>query len=204
MLDTTPDNLAGTTSSSLRCRTAQSAPIAAEELGADTLVIDCGSRLPAHRSRAMDEVHTGSEHAEPGPTACRNLPGQRAKLAATKQIAGTGCYPTNVTLSLLPALTHGLITGRTSPSPPPPAPRVPARQPSRTCLGSELFNSMSAYGVGGMHRHVPEICRISACSAPPIRPSASPRCSPRCRAHPRGGPAPISGVARLCPGGIRR
>ena len=39
------------------------------------------------------------------------LPGQRGVLADTKRIAVPGCYPTCVTLSLLPALTAGLIDG---------------------------------------------------------------------------------------------
>jgi N-acetyl-gamma-glutamyl-phosphate reductase len=84
------------------------------------------------------------------------VPGQRAQLQHATRIAVPGCYPTSVTLALAPALAAGLID-----------PDVVVVAASGTSgagksakphlLGSEVMGSVSAYGVGGVHRHTPEM-----------------------------------------------
>ena len=62
-------------------------------------------------------------------------------------------------------------------------------------LGSELFNSMSAYGVGGMHRHVPEILQnLSLLGATDPTVSFTPMLAPMSRGILAVVTAPISGV----------
>ena len=85
VLDTTPDNLAGHDVVFLALPHGASAPIAAE-LGADTLVIDCGADFRLIDPAQWTKFY-GSEHAGTWPYGLPELPGQRAKLAATKQIA---------------------------------------------------------------------------------------------------------------------
>src|SRR3712207_1182217 len=129
--------------------------VIAEQLPAETLVVDCGAdhRLedPAAWSRWYGGVHAGS-----WPYGLPELPGQRDKLRGARRIAVPGCYPTSVTLALAPALAAGLVE-----------PDVVVVAASGTSgagkkalphlLGSEVMGSVSAYGVGGVHRHTPEM-----------------------------------------------
>src|ERR671933_311805 len=102
-----------------------------------------------------DVVVLALPHGESAAIAAE-LPGQRAKLAGARRIAVPGCYPTSVTLAVAPALSAGLVE-----------PDVVVVAASGTSgagksakphlLGSEVMGSVSAYGVGGVHRHTPEM-----------------------------------------------
>ena len=98
-----------------------------------------------------------------GPTACRSCrrarpdPVQRGLLAGRERIAVPGCYPTAVSLALAPGFAAGLLE-------PEDIVVVAASGTSGAgkglkphLLGSEVMGSMSPYGVGGVHRHTPEI-----------------------------------------------
>ncbi len=85
------------------------------------------------------------------------LPGARAAIKASATVAAPGCYATASILALAPLLAAGLVE---------PADIVivaasgtsgAGRAPRPDLLGSEVMGSMSAYQVGGTHRHTPEI-----------------------------------------------
>ena len=132
----------------------QSAAVA-EQLGPDTLVIDMGADF--RLADAADwEAFYGSPHAGTWPYGLPELPGARAALAGSKRVAVPGCYPTAVSLALFPAYADGLAE--------PEAVVVAATGTSGAgkalkphLLGSEVMGSMSPYGVGGGHRHTPEM-----------------------------------------------
>jgi len=127
----------------------------AEMLGDDVLVIDCGADFRLENSSDWDEFYGGS-HAGTWPYGLPELPGQRARLAGSRRIAVPGCFPTVSTLTLMPAVMAGLI-----------GPDISVVAPTGTSgagkslkphlLGSEVMGQASAYGVGGVHRHTPEI-----------------------------------------------
>src|SRR3954447_4527600 len=135
----------------------ESAAVAAQ-LPDDALVIDCGAdhRLndPAAWARWYGGGGSGVVHEWAGswPYGLPELPGQRERLRDARRIAVPGCYPTSVTLAMAPALAAGLIE-----------PDVVVVAASGTSgagksakphlLGSEVMGSVSAYGVGGVHRH---------------------------------------------------
>ncbi len=156
LADTTRDTLAGHDVVFLALPHGHSAAIA-EELGPDTLVIDCGAD---HRlTDAGDWTRWyGGEHAGTWPYGLPELPGGRDRLRDAKRIAVPGCYPTGATLALAPALAAGIVE-----------PDVVVVSVSGTSgagkslkphlLGSEVMGSASAYGVGGAHRHTPEIAQ---------------------------------------------
>jgi N-acetyl-gamma-glutamyl-phosphate reductase len=85
------------------------------------------------------------------------LPGAREKIKAARTVAAPGCYATTSILALAPLLTAGLAdpadivivaaSGTTG----------AGRSPRPDLLASEVMGSMSAYKVGGTHRHTPEI-----------------------------------------------
>ncbi|SOE03426.1 N-acetyl-gamma-glutamyl-phosphate reductase [Blastococcus haudaquaticus] len=132
----------------------ESAAIAAQ-LPAETLVIDCGADHRLQDPTAWGRWY-GGEHAGSWPYGLPELPGLREQLTGARRIAVPGCYPTSVTLAMAPALAAGLVE-----------PEVVVVAASGTSgagksakphlLGSEVMGNVSAYGVGGVHRHTPEM-----------------------------------------------
>jgi N-acetyl-gamma-glutamyl-phosphate reductase len=103
----------------------------------------------------------GGEHAGSWPYGLPELPGQRDVLRGASRVAVPGCYPTVSTLALAPAVAAGLVT--------PDVVVVAAsgtsgagRAPRPHLLGSEVMGNAAAYGVGGVHRHTPEIVQSLA------------------------------------------
>jgi N-acetyl-gamma-glutamyl-phosphate reductase len=157
----------------------ESAAVAAQ-LPDETLVIDCGADHRLNDPAAWARWY-GGEHAGSWPYGLPELPGQRAKLADATRIAVPGCYPTSVTLALAPALAAGLIE-----------PDVVVVAASGTSgagkkavphlLGSEVMGSVSAYGVGGVHRHTPEMIQnLSQAAGAPVSVSFTPTLVPMSR-----------------------
>ena len=128
----------------------------ARQLGDEVLVIDAGADF---RLRDADDWNRfyGTPHAGTWPYGLPELPGQRPVLATARRIAVPGCFPTAVTLALLPALTGGLVTGADVVVVAATGPSGAGKALKPHLLGSELMGSASAYGVGGVHRHVPEM-----------------------------------------------
>jgi N-acetyl-gamma-glutamyl-phosphate reductase len=151
---TTPEVLAGHDVVFLALPHGTSAAIA-EAVGEDTIVIDCGADFRLSDAEVWTEFY-GSEHAGTWPYGLPELPGARDALRGAKRVAVPGCYPTVTTLSLAPALAAGLVE-----------PDVVVVAASGTSgagkaakpnlIGSEVMGNVSAYGVGGVHRHTPEI-----------------------------------------------
>jgi N-acetyl-gamma-glutamyl-phosphate reductase len=151
---TTPEVLAGHDVVFLGLPHGQSAEIA-NALGDDVVVIDCGADFRLTDSAAWDQFYGGT-HAGSWPYGLPELAGQREQLAGARRIAVPGCYPTISTLTLAPAVAAGLVR-----------PEVVVVAASGTSgagkslkaqfLGSEVMGNTSAYGVGGVHRHTPEI-----------------------------------------------
>ena len=132
----------------------QSGPIAAE-LGEQVVVIDCGADYRLADPAAWERFYGGS-HAGTWPYGLPELPGQRDELRRATRVAVPGCYPTVSTLALAPAIAARLVendvvvvaASGTSGAGKAAKPHL---------LGSEVMGSVSAYGVGGSHRHTPEI-----------------------------------------------
>ena len=157
----------------------ESAAIAAQ-LSQDTLVIDCGADHRLNDPAAWARWY-GGEHGGSWPYGLPELPGQREKLTDARRIAVPGCYPTSVTLALAPALAAGLVE-----------PEVVVVAASGTSgagksakphlLGSEVMGSASAYGVGGVHRHTPEMTQnLSQSAGSPVSVSFTPTLVPMSR-----------------------
>jgi len=136
------------------------------------------------------------------------LPGAKEKIKAARTVAAPGCYATTSILALAPLLDAGLVepddivivaaSGTTG----------AGRSLRYDLLASEVMGSMSAYKVGGTHRHSPEIeqalsevqnhqthAQERAVSSPrPVTVSFTPTLAPM----PRGILA--TATARLAPG----
>lgn len=155
VLPTTIENLAGHDVVFLALPHGTSGPIAAE-LGDDVLVIDCGADFRLSDSEEWTKFY-GTDHAGTWPYGLPELPDHRHTLARSMRIAVPGCYPTSVTMALMPAVTSGLIDGHDVVVVAASGPSGAGRALKTHLLGAELMGSASAYGVGGVHRHTPEI-----------------------------------------------
>ncbi|MFE2162826.1 N-acetyl-gamma-glutamyl-phosphate reductase [Streptomyces lydicus] len=170
----------------------QSAAVA-EQLGPDVLVVDMGADFRLQDAADWTKFY-GSEHAGTWPYGLPELPGARAALEGSKRIAVPGCYPTAVSLALFPAYAAGLVESE--------AVIVAAsgtsgagKAPKPHLLGSEVMGAMSPYGVGGVHRHTPEMIQnLSRAAGGPVTVSFTPTLAPM----PRGILATCS--ARVKPG----
>ena len=110
------------------------------------------------------------------------LPGARGRISAARRVASPGCYATAAILALAPLLAAGLaepddivIVAASGTS-------GAGRSPSAALLATEVMGAMSAYQVGGTHRHTPEIEQALAGGA--ARPSVS--FTPMLAPMPRG------------------
>ncbi|MDA5285399.1 N-acetyl-gamma-glutamyl-phosphate reductase [Streptomyces sp. Isolate_45] len=151
---TTPEALAGHDVVFLALPHGQSAAVAAQ-LGEEVLVIDMGADHRLKDAADWDAFY-GAPHAGTWPYGLPELPGCRAALEGAKRIAVPGCFPTAVSLALYPAYQAGLAE--------PEAVIVAATGTSgagkalkANLLGSEVMGTATPYGVGGVHRHTPEM-----------------------------------------------
>ncbi|GII95291.1 N-acetyl-gamma-glutamyl-phosphate reductase [Sinosporangium siamense] len=175
---TTPETLAGHDVVFLALPHGQSHALA-EQLG-DTLVIDCGADFRLTDPAAWERFYGGA-HPGTWPYGLPELPGARATLSGARRIAVPGCYPTAATLALMPAFAAGLAM--------PDVVVVAAsgtsgagRALKPNLLASEVMGSASAYGVGGVHRHTPEMEQnLSAVAGWPVTVSFTPLLVPMSR-----------------------
>ncbi|GAA3632252.1 N-acetyl-gamma-glutamyl-phosphate reductase [Streptomyces chitinivorans] len=157
----------------------QSAAVA-EQLGDEALVIDCGADFRLRDAGDWERFY-GTPHAGTWPYGLPELPGARDALTGSRRVAVPGCYPTAVTLALFPAFGAGLVepdvvvvaaTGTSG----------AGKAPKPHLLGSEVMGSMSPYGVGGVHRHTPEMAQnLSAVANEPVTVSFTPTLAPMSR-----------------------
>ena len=190
--ETTPETLRAHDVVFLALPHGQSAALAAQ-LPDDVVVIDCGADFRLADPASWERFY-GSEHAGTWPYGLPELPGQRVTLAGATRIAVPGCFPTVSTLTLAPAVAAGIIepevvvvaaTGTSG----------AGKSSKPHLIGAEVMGNVSAYGVGGVHRHTPEIVQnLSALGEGPVAVSFTPVLVPM----PRGILATCS--AKLRPG----
>ena len=129
----------------------------AEQLGPDTVVIDCGADFRLTDAGDWGRFY-GTPYAGHWPYGLPELPGGRDRLRTATRIAVPGCYPTAALLALLPAVAAGLVE---------PDVTVVAvsgtsgagRAAKVDLLASEVIGSARAYNIAGVHRHTPEIAQ---------------------------------------------
>lgn len=179
LAETSADSLAGHDVVFLALPHGNSAAIAAE-LGADTLVIDCGAD---HRLSDPEDWQRwyGGTHPGTWPYGIPELPDARPSLRDARRVAVPGCFPTVSLLATVPALAAGLVepdvvvvavTGTSG----------AGRALKPHLLSAEVMGSASVYGVAGAHRHTPELTEhLSSAAGLPVRVSFTPVLAPMSR-----------------------
>jgi len=188
LLDTTAETLAGHDIVFLALPHGASAALVAQ-LPADVIVIDCGADFRLADAGQWTHFY-GSKHAGTWPYGLPELPlplGHKGRevLLGARRIAIPGCYPTACTLALAPGFVAGVledvdvvdvvivaasgISGA-------------GKSFKPHLLGAETMGSMTPYGVGGVHRHTPEIEQnLSAAAGRSVTVSFTPTLAPMSR-----------------------
>jgi N-acetyl-gamma-glutamyl-phosphate reductase len=85
------------------------------------------------------------------------LPGARDAIRSARRVASPGCYATAAIIALAPLVAAGVAEPRDCVIVAASGTSGAGRSPSAALLGTEVMGSVSAYQVGGLHRHTPEI-----------------------------------------------
>jgi N-acetyl-gamma-glutamyl-phosphate reductase len=101
--------------------------------------------------------HYDGEHPGRWVTGLPELPGLRERISAASRVAAPGCYATAAILALVPLVAAGLAEPRDVVVVAASGTSGGGRSLRADLLGSEVMGSVSAYQVGGTHRHTAEI-----------------------------------------------
>ena len=113
------------------------------------------------------------------------LPGARGRISAAHRVASPGCYATAAILALAPLLAAGLAEPQDIVIVAASGTSGAGRSPSAALLATEVMGAVSAYQVGGTHRHTPEIEQaLAGAAGDAARPSVS--FTPMLAPMPRG------------------
>ncbi len=158
----------------------------AADLPEQVIVLDCGADFRLADADAWTAFYD-TPYAGRWPYGLPELPGPagttgREALAGARRIAVPGCYPTACSLALAPGFAAGLLD---------PADVVIVAASGTSGAGkslkphlasAEIMGAMSPYGVGGVHRHTPEIEQnLSAAAGMPVTVSFTPTLAPMSR-----------------------
>lgn len=158
--ETTPQTLAGHDVVFLALPHGHSGALAAQ-LADDVVVIDCGADFRLRDAAAWDAFydtpHAGTWAYGMPELAIAGGARQRETLAGERHVAVPGCYPTAVSLALAPGYAAGVLAPRDVVVVAASGTSGAGKALKPHLLGAEVMGAMSPYGVGGTHRHTPEI-----------------------------------------------
>ena len=186
LFETTPESLAGHDVVFLALPHGASAAVV-DLLPAEVIVIDCGADFRLTDAQQWQHFY-GSRHAGSWPYGLPELPlpqGHKGRelLSGARRIAVPGCYPTACTLALAPGFVAGVLEEADVVIVAASGTSGAGKSLKQHLLGAETMSSMSPYGVGGVHRHTPEIEQnLSAASGGSVTVSFTPTLAPM----PRG------------------
>ena len=134
---------------------AEAAALAAQ-LPAETRVVDLGAGFRLADPASWTRFY-GGEHPGHWTYGLPELPGAREQIRASVTVASPGCYATASILALAPLLASGLAEPSDIVIVAASGTSGTGRAATASLMGSEVMGSVSAYKVGGVHRHTPEI-----------------------------------------------
>jgi N-acetyl-gamma-glutamyl-phosphate reductase len=161
LVETTPENLAGADVVFLALPHGQSGAITAQ-LPDDVVVIDCGADHRLVDEAAWVRFYGGEffgawDYGLPELLVDGGAGKQRQNLVGSTRIAAPGCNASAVSLALAPALAAGVGLSQDLVAVLAVGTSGAGKSLTTKLLASEIMGSASAYQVGGVHRHIPEI-----------------------------------------------
>ena len=182
LLDTSASVLADADLVFLALPHGQSAALAAE-LPSSVRIVDLGADFRLLDAGKWDQYYGKVPHAGSWVYGLPEMPGARDAIRSATRVANPGCYATSVALALAPLLSDGLIEGEDVVVVAASGTSGAGRSPSDALLATQVMGSMSAYKVGGVHQHTPEMEQtLSLASGRSVRLSFTPLLAPM----PRG------------------
>lgn len=134
------------------------------QLPADTMIVDLGADFRLRSGDAWEAFY-GGEYAGNWTYGLPELSNSRSQIRSATRVANPGCYPTAVALALAPLaevgaieLTDIVVVAASGTS-------GAGRKASDSLLATNVMGSMSAYKVGGVHQHTPEMEQSIATAA---------------------------------------
>ncbi len=136
-----------------------------KDLAQGTLVVDCGADHRLTNESDWKQFYGGEyfgawDYGMPELLLGGGSGGggtQRVNLKGSKRIAVPGCNVTAITLGLAPGIRSRVVEADDIVAVLAVAPSGAGKSLRQDLLASEILGSASAYQVGGIHRHVPEI-----------------------------------------------
>ena len=181
---TTPDAFAGADLVFMALPHDEAAKLA-QQLPEQTRVVDLGAGFRLTSAGAWARFY-GGDHPGTWAYGLPELPGARATVRASSRVASPGCYATASIVALAPLLAHGLADPEDIVIVAASGTSGAGRSATVSLLGSEIMGSVSAYKVGGLHRHTPEIEQALQSVLPSTEPSATISFTPTLAPMPRG------------------
>lgn len=201
--ETTPEVLSGADVVFLALPHGRSGEITAD-LPDDVVVIDCGADHRLTDPAAWAEYYGGDyfgawDYGLPelilGGAQNNGAARQRSNLVGSTRIAVPGCNVTAISLALAPGIAAGVIEPHDLVSVLAVGTSGAGKSLKTELLASEIAGSASAYQVGGIHRHTPEIVQnLSAAGGVGVSISFTPVLVPMSRG------ILATSTARLAPG----
>ncbi len=149
--------------------------------GPGTAVVDLGADFRLADSGDWQRYYGGT-HAGTWVYGLPELPGARERIREATRVANPGCYPTATILALAPLLNADLVEAEDVVVVAASGTSGAGRSPSETLLASQVMGSMSAYKVGGIHQHTPEIEQaLTQVAGAQVRVSFTPLLAPMSR-----------------------
>lgn len=127
-------------------------------LDAGKVVIDLSADYRLHDPFVYEKWYEPHLNPEILSRAVYGLPElRREAIADADLVANPGCYPTSIILALMPLLKEGLIDPSSIIADSKSGVSGAGRGAKVDTLYCEVNEGFKAYGVGGVHRHLPEI-----------------------------------------------
>ncbi|CAH2032172.1 N-acetyl-gamma-glutamyl-phosphate reductase [Trichlorobacter ammonificans] len=127
-------------------------------LAAGKPVVDLSADYRLHDAAVYGQWYEPHKNPELLPEAVYGLPElRREAIRSARLVANPGCYPTSIILGLKPLLAAGLIDPASIIADSASGVSGAGRSAKVDSLYCEVNEGYKAYGVGGVHRHTPEI-----------------------------------------------
>jgi N-acetyl-gamma-glutamyl-phosphate reductase len=149
----------------------QSAAVAAV-LPPTVKIVDLGADFRLADARAW-AAYYGGDHAGSWTYGLPELPGQRARIAASDRVANTGCYAAAVALALAPLIEYGAVSPEDVVVVASSGTSGAGRDAGPHLMATEVMGDLSPYKVGA-HQHVPEIKQATGAHSLSLTPVLAP------------------------------
>jgi N-acetyl-gamma-glutamyl-phosphate reductase len=123
------------------------------------MIVDLGADFRLGDPHAWERYYGGA-HAGQWTYGLPELAQQREVIASSTTIANPGCYATAISLATAPAVAAHLMGNSVINVVAASGTTGAGRVPSPSLIASAVMGSISAYKIGGVHQHTPEIEQV--------------------------------------------